>query len=327
MAEEGSDRLQAHATVDGLGGQGVTQLVRVDVADAGGGGDSGDPALHGVAVERALLAREEPAVGMGFVGPSIGVEQLDEMGVEGDVAVVVELAEGDPQPGGVADDGDGVGLEVAQLADAHAGAGQQLDGHPPREPGLGGQGPHELGEAGVVEEAGQWLVPLGDVAEEDGHPRRGVLPSPLGDPQEEGAQLAHPPAERRRLERAGDAGLAALPQLERLDVGPLDVGHAAQRRVMVDEETGEHPEVGLDGPDRRWPHGHRHLGHVGQHGGCQLGRCGMNSLPLGRYIGSLAMRVGELDPGAHRVAHRAWASMASAALRYSAASQSSARCR
>ena len=50
------DRLQAHAAVDGLGGQGVSQLVRVDVADAGGRGDGGDPALDGVAVQRALLA-------------------------------------------------------------------------------------------------------------------------------------------------------------------------------------------------------------------------------------------------------------------------------
>ena len=109
-------------------------------------------------------------------------------------------------PRGVADDGDGVSLEVAQFADAHAGASQQLDGQPALEPGLGGQSAHELGEAGVVEKTGQRLVPVGEVTEEDWHPRRGLLPSLLGDPQEEGAQLTHPPAERRQLESTRDAG-------------------------------------------------------------------------------------------------------------------------
>ncbi len=43
MAQEGGDSFEAHASVDGLGGEGVTQLVGVDVTDAGG---FGDPAHH-----------------------------------------------------------------------------------------------------------------------------------------------------------------------------------------------------------------------------------------------------------------------------------------
>ncbi len=41
VAEQGGDRLDPHAAVDGLGGQGVAELVRVDVAEAGRVGRSG----------------------------------------------------------------------------------------------------------------------------------------------------------------------------------------------------------------------------------------------------------------------------------------------
>jgi hypothetical protein len=47
LSEQGCDRVEAHATGHGLGGQGVTQLMGGDVADAGrfgnamqGGGDA-----------------------------------------------------------------------------------------------------------------------------------------------------------------------------------------------------------------------------------------------------------------------------------------------
>ena len=38
VAEQRGDRLEGHAAVDGLGGQGVAQLVGVDVPEPGGGG-------------------------------------------------------------------------------------------------------------------------------------------------------------------------------------------------------------------------------------------------------------------------------------------------
>ena len=55
---------------------------------------------------------------------------VDEVGVQRDVAVVAELADRDAQPVAVADLDDGVGGEVAELAGAQAGAGQQLDDEP-----------------------------------------------------------------------------------------------------------------------------------------------------------------------------------------------------
>ena len=41
VAEQGGDRFQAHPAVDGLGGQSVTQLMRVNVGQAGGGARPG----------------------------------------------------------------------------------------------------------------------------------------------------------------------------------------------------------------------------------------------------------------------------------------------
>ena len=55
MAEQGRDGFQAHAAVDGLGGQGVPQLVRVDMWQARGGAGAVDHAGDGMAVERAAV--------------------------------------------------------------------------------------------------------------------------------------------------------------------------------------------------------------------------------------------------------------------------------
>jgi hypothetical protein len=46
--------------------------------------------------------------------------------MQGDGAVVAQLAHGDAHPVPVADANDGVGLEVAQLAGATTGPGQQF---------------------------------------------------------------------------------------------------------------------------------------------------------------------------------------------------------
>ena len=55
------------------------------------------------------------------------VEHLLELWVQRDVAVVVELADGDAQPEGGADLHDGVDGETEELALADPGAGQELD--------------------------------------------------------------------------------------------------------------------------------------------------------------------------------------------------------
>ena len=49
--EQGGNGLEAHPPVDGLGGQGVAQLVGMDVADPGPFGDRRHVAVDGAPVE------------------------------------------------------------------------------------------------------------------------------------------------------------------------------------------------------------------------------------------------------------------------------------
>lgn len=113
MAEEGGDGVEAHAPVDGLGGERVAELVSGDVLDPGGRRlvmeDLADP----VAGERPVRFDQE-AVRAQPGGPVVGdpvVEKLFELGVQRDGAVVVELADRDAQPEGRADLHDGVDTE------------------------------------------------------------------------------------------------------------------------------------------------------------------------------------------------------------------------
>jgi hypothetical protein len=166
--------------------------------------------------------------------------------VQGHIAVVVELADRDPQPRFVVHDRDRIGLEVTEFTDAHPGSGQQLDTEAAEQGRLVGDGTHELGEVPVVEELRQRLVAFGDVSEEDRHPCWGIVPAPLDDADEEHAQDRHAPPERRLLERSPWCpGLGVLPKFERLDVGSVDVGSTTQRRVMIDQEPGKDPKIGL----------------------------------------------------------------------------------
>ena len=66
MPEHRGDRLQAHAAVDGLGGQRVPELVGVDVGQPGGGAGLVDVAGDGVPVGRlAVLPRQQQRVARG----------------------------------------------------------------------------------------------------------------------------------------------------------------------------------------------------------------------------------------------------------------------
>ena len=91
------------------------------------------------------------------VGGGPGGEQCDQLGVQGHVTVVAELAERDAQPVAGADLHDRVGLEVGELAGPHAGAGQQLDDQAVSGIGTGPGGGHQPGRVAVVEELGQRL--------------------------------------------------------------------------------------------------------------------------------------------------------------------------
>jgi hypothetical protein len=100
VAEQRSDGVETHAAVDGLGGQGVAELVGGDVADACFDclvvEDLADP----VAGEWPVAFDEEPirSHAGGTVVRDPVVEELFELGVQRDVAVAVELADGDAQP-------------------------------------------------------------------------------------------------------------------------------------------------------------------------------------------------------------------------------------
>jgi hypothetical protein len=100
VAEQGGDGLEPHAAVDGLSGQSVAEPVRVDARDAGGTSDAADDPPDEVPVQRAAVVGDQPLAGSDVVevrgGP--GAEQPDEVGVQGHVPVVAELAERDPQP-------------------------------------------------------------------------------------------------------------------------------------------------------------------------------------------------------------------------------------
>ena len=118
MAEERGDGFEAHASVDGLGGEGVAELVGVDCSEAGSGGGGGDDAVNGSAVQWCVAVCHEPAGGADVVdvgGGPVG-EELNKVGVQGDEPVVAEFADGDSEPVGVTDLGDRVSGEVTQFA-------------------------------------------------------------------------------------------------------------------------------------------------------------------------------------------------------------------
>jgi hypothetical protein len=184
VAEQGGDGFQPHAAVDGLGGQRVAQPVRVHAGDAGGTADAGDDAADDVPVQRAAVVGDQPLVPADVlqVGRGPGGEQVCELGVQRDVAVVAELAQRDPQPVPGADLDDRVGLQPGELAGPHAGAGQQLDHQPVAGVGAGPGGGHQPGGVAVARELGQRPGLFRDVPGDDRVAGRRIGPVPLDDP-------------------------------------------------------------------------------------------------------------------------------------------------
>ena len=225
MAEQGGDRLQAHPAVDGLGGQGVPELVGVDVRQAGGGAGLVDEPGDGVPVQRpAVLPGQQQRVPGGDMGGAVAVDEGDQLGVQGQVAVLVELADRDVQPGPGADVHDGIGLQAGVFADPQPGAQQHLDGDADQHPPVGLGGAQQPGGGGVVEGLGQRVVLAGQVAGEHRHPRRGFVPAPFLDADEEHPQGAEPVRDRG----GGQPGLVlpgacGQPGLEVLDVTAGDL--------------------------------------------------------------------------------------------------------
>ena len=152
VAEHRGDGFQTHAPVGGLGGQGVAHLVGVDVADPGGRRGQVEQPGDGVAVQRgAVHPRPQQRVGRVDVRGAVLTDDGDQVGVQGQVAVVVELADGDVEPVPVTDEHDRVGAQRGELPDAQSGAQQDLADDPDQQPALGLGGAQELRSVGVVE--------------------------------------------------------------------------------------------------------------------------------------------------------------------------------
>ena len=203
MPQKGGYRLEAHAPVDGLGGQRVAQAMGADVADPGGAGSFGDGPVD-AALPDPLAVLDEQVGGAQAGGPcgEPGVEEVFELGVQRDIAVGAEFAERHVQPVGGADLHDRIDGEVQEFAFAQAGAGQELHGQADERVGVGAGGLQQLGERAVVQEPGQRLVAERQVAGEDQHGGGDVAAVPLGEPLEAGAQGA---------EVLGEADLGQFP--------------------------------------------------------------------------------------------------------------------
>ena len=80
------------------------------MADAGGCRGNVEQPGDGVAVQRgAVIPRPQQRVGRVDVRGAVLADDGDQVGVQGQVAVVVELADGDVEPVPVADEDDRVG--------------------------------------------------------------------------------------------------------------------------------------------------------------------------------------------------------------------------
>ena len=224
MAEQGGDGFQAHAAVDRLGCQSISELVRGDVADAGGGRGPVDGGVNAGLRDGPAVVGEHQLSGLAVaVGEPLAEQGLHSR-VERDVAVGVQLADRDVEPFGVADLHDRVGGQAEEFAFAEPGAGEDLDGYPVEQGWQLAGGGEQGGGVGVVEEPGQRPVADRVVAGEDGVAHGCVVVAPLDDPVEEAAQVAepHPDGGRSRAAAAPVAGPCGQPGFEALDVGAAE---------------------------------------------------------------------------------------------------------
>ncbi|GLB92574.1 hypothetical protein Mkiyose1088_18080 [Mycobacterium kiyosense] len=110
----------------------MAQLMGGDVADSGGVGQVPQRFGHAMGADGPVMF-EQKAIGAQSGGSVVAdpvVEQLFELRVQRDVAVIVQFADRDPQPVSRADLHDRIGSEGQQLAAADPSAGKQLDDQP-----------------------------------------------------------------------------------------------------------------------------------------------------------------------------------------------------
>ena len=289
------------------------------MAEPGGSGDPADDAADPVAVQRSAVDLQQP-----FAPGRPAGEQVNQGGVQGDVAVVAELADRDPQPPGAADAADGIGVKVTEFACSQPGAGEELDDETVQGLGVRGGG-EQPGGLGVVEEPRERVIGDGHVDGEHRGAAGGVGPVPFDDPVEERPHqpeaLADGVARRSAAVAGADAG---EPLLVALDVAALD--NREPVHAFGGQVAGEAPQGDIGGVDGGGPQRQRDLIEVApgriHELGCPLG----DGRPVG--MPGRAGVVVDYSQGGHGVtAVGVVASIASTARRYSPASQSLARCR
>jgi len=335
VTEHRGDRFQAHAAVDRLGGQRVPELVGVDVGQPGGGASLVDVAGDGVPVGRlAVFPRQQQGIAGGDVTGAVVVDQGDQVRVQRQVAVLAELAGRDVQPRAGADVHDRISAQRGVFADPQSGAQQHFHGDAHQQALVVLRGAQQFRGGGVVEGPGQRVVLARQVTGEHRHPGRGLIPAPFIETDEEHPQRAEPVGDSRggqpRLVLPGPGG---EPRLVILDVAAGDLRGAGHIGCGLGQEAGETAQREVGAADTARPQHAADLGQVAEHrgrdlrdGGLEVGPGGQRAHPVAASLPQRAHRRLLVRP-APGLPAKTCASITSAALRYWAASQSSARCR
>jgi hypothetical protein len=122
VSEQCGDRLEAHAPIDGLRRECVPQLMRVDMADSRCGSSGLDCLVDSGTWDRATAISEEQWTVLPVRSPlEPCVDHCFELGMQGDVPVVVKLADRDAEPVGGSDLDDRIDCQVEEFTFAHAG--------------------------------------------------------------------------------------------------------------------------------------------------------------------------------------------------------------
>ena len=319
MSEKRSDRFQRHAAVDGLGSERVTQSMRADVSDPGRRGDLGDGPVDAVVPDALAVFEEQVAAAQ--AGWSVGeplVEEVLQLRVQGNVAVVAQLAQRHVQPVGGADLHYRIDCEIEEFTFTQAGSGQEFDTEAHERVGVDAGGLQQFGESAVVNEAGQRLVAAGQIAGEHEHPGRHIVAVPFGEAFETGAQCAEVLGQAGLGEcaTAASRGAGGQVQLVGLDVGAAQISNATDLGGVDREPARELTQHAFDPHHRRGAQRQPRLGDVAGEGGGQPCRHRLpGGSPLGRAVPvGLARRgveLAEVEQGGLRAeqggAQRLWA--------------------
>ena len=251
------------------------------------------------------------------------------------VAVLAELADRDVQPRARADVHHRISAQRGVLTDPQARAQQHLHGDAHEQALVVLGGAQQPGGAGIVEGLGQRVVLAGQVTGKHRHPRRGLVPAPLIEADEEHPQRAQPVGDGRggqpRLVLPGPGGEPGLVVLD-VPAGHLrDAGHLGHG---LGQEAGESPQREVGAADAARAQHAADLDQVAAHGGrdlrdgwLQVGPGGQRTHSVGAPLRPAHRQLPVPAPGPAGWPAKTCASITSAALRYWAASQSSARCR